>query len=242
MPYCPKCGLEVDNGITECPLCNFTIPDVPYENDLKKEEIELKNYYEELKILKKERKKKTRRVIFIIFILFAVGAGINNALQDYLLNNKLTFSPYVLSSLGLFVICLIVIFGFIKKIQYIFPLLFVSTSAFLFSLDVFSNGVEWFWSVALPLTAMGYGSVLLCLIIFMMRKPGKLIVGSIVLGFVSIMIVLVEVILDLYSGNFSLSWSLQVMIFTASLTLLLMLGKALVNGKWFKKLKRYLHF
>lgn len=26
MPYCPKCGVEVDNGVENCPLCSFPVP------------------------------------------------------------------------------------------------------------------------------------------------------------------------------------------------------------------------
>lgn len=28
MPYCPKCGVEVENDVLNCPLCDFPVPDV----------------------------------------------------------------------------------------------------------------------------------------------------------------------------------------------------------------------
>lgn len=31
MAYCPKCGVEVDNNVKNCPLCDFPIPDIGEE-------------------------------------------------------------------------------------------------------------------------------------------------------------------------------------------------------------------
>ncbi|HAK45660.1 MAG TPA: hypothetical protein DCO79_07050 [Spirochaeta sp.] len=242
MPYCPKCGVEVDHGTECCPLCSFSIPEIPFETDIKKEEIELKNYYEELKQLKDARKKKTRSVFFIIIILIVIGTAFNNAMQDWMSNNELTFSPYVMSSLGLFIICLIVIFGFIRRMKFVFPLLFLSSSVFLFSLDIFSNGIEWFWTLGLPLTTLSYGIVFITAIIIRKKKPGKLYSGSIILGFAAVLLVLMDSIINLYYGELMLSWSLNALFPIGSLALLLILGKALISGKTFKKLKRYLHF
>lgn len=34
MAYCPKCGVEVEHDVKNCPLCDFPIPDINEENYL----------------------------------------------------------------------------------------------------------------------------------------------------------------------------------------------------------------
>ena len=38
MPYCAKCGVEVENGVKNCPLCKFPIPDILSGEGKKEEE------------------------------------------------------------------------------------------------------------------------------------------------------------------------------------------------------------
>lgn len=241
MPYCPKCGVEVDFKIKTCPLCAFEIPEVPHEHDYPNEEIELKNYYEELKVLKKKSRKRSRQILFIVILLVTIAAAVNNTMQDWLRNNELTFSPYVLSSIGLFIIYLLPVFGFIKDWKKILTLLFIGSTAFLFSIDFYADGLEWFVPVGLPLTVLSIGMLFLIMLIIKKKKPGRLYSGSIILGAASVLLIILETVIDHYLGEFKLEWSLQALVAMGSLSLLLILGRVLINRDAFAKLRRYMH-
>lgn len=242
VPYCPKCGIEVDYGIVRCPLCTFVIPEIPPEHDILSEDIELKNYYDELKIIKSRRKHRTKQITFIIILLIAIGAAINNTMQDWLIDHTLTFSPYVLSSLGLFTVFLISIFGFIKGWKKNLITFFLAITAFLFSIDFYAGGLDWFLPLGLPITVLGAGLYLITRVIINKLKPDKLYGGSLLLGVTAILLILLELILDFYSGEIKLEWSIQSIVPLGSLALLFILGRALINRDFFSKLKRYMHF
>ena len=242
MPYCPKCGIEVDYGIVECPLCSFSIPEIAQEHDILSEDVELKNYYDELKQIKARRKLRTRQIAFIIILLIAIGAAFNNTMQDWITDHKLTFSLYVLSSLGLFTVVLISVFGFIKGWKKNLTVLFIAASAFLFSIDYYQGSPSWFLPLGLPIAVLGCGMFLLTKLIINKLKPGRLYSGSIILGSASISLILLELIIDLHSGKIALEWSLQSLVPLGSLALLFILGRVLINRDFFSKLKRYMHF
>jgi len=242
MPYCPRCGVEVEHDITECPLCSFSIPEVPNVVDIKKEEIELKNYYAELRELKKLQKKRGKAIAFTIIILAVIFVGFNNAMQDWYGNGRLTFSPYVLSSLGLFICILICLFGFIKNWKKIFLFLYITSSAFLFSIDYYNEVLAWFWTAALPISTATFGLVFLVAYIITRGKPGGLNNGGIIFTGIAILIILIELILDLHYGQLKLTWSIQVFITASSLAIIFLLARKIVHKSSFKKLKRFFHF
>jgi hypothetical protein len=242
MPYCPKCGIEVEYGVYECPLCSFEIPEIPHEMDVKKEEIELKNYYAELKELKKRRKKGTKRVTFLVIILLIAFAGFNNAMQDWYTNNSLTFAPYVLSSLGLITGIVICIFGFIKNWKLVFLFLFVITTVFLYSIDRYAGGIDWFFTLAVPAVSSAFGILFLTVFLIKTRSRGGFYNGGMIAAAVAVLSILAEIILDLNFGELKLTWSIQVSVTAFITAIVLVFARYLVNNNVFKYLKRYFHF
>ena len=243
MPYCPRCGVEVDKEIRECPLCSFEIPLVEEEPEAPTEEIELKNYYNELQNLKKTRRKRAKQFTFTVILLGSIAAVVNNTLQDYLGNNSLTFSPYVISSISLFLLFMLPVFGLIRGWKKIILLLGIGTAGFLLSIDFYSHGIEWFPLLGFPLTILTFGSLFLIMLLIKKIKPGKLYSTSIILGAVSVFMILVELIIELYlGGGVKLDWSLQALVAAGSLALLMILGGLMRKKHTFAKLKRYLHF
>ncbi|MDC7225672.1 MAG: hypothetical protein PQJ61_02780 [Spirochaetales bacterium] len=242
MPFCPRCGVEVDYGVRNCPLCTFNIPEVPYEQEILHEEIELKNYYTELRELKIKRRIRNKGIAFVIIILIAAGGVFNNIMQDLVANGELTFSLYVVSSFFLFIFCMISIFGLVHGWRNNLLMLFIATSITVLSLDFWSGGIEWFWTLGSPLVVVSFGFLSLTVFLIKKLKPGRLYGFSIILACVSILLIMVEIILDLYIGELELQWSLQSLIPNGSLALLCMAGRQLVNRDFFHKLKRYLHF
>ena len=242
MPYCPKCGVEVEHGILKCPLCSFDIPEIPHEDEQMHEELELKNYYTELHNLKKKSRRRAKQIAFIVIIFGAIGAAFNNTMQDWLGNNRLTFSPYVLSSIGVFILYLISIFGFIHGWKKNLLFLSLGTTAFIFSIDFYSDGLGWFLPLGLPICILTFGLIFATAIIIRKLKPGKLYSISIISAAAAIEVILLELIIDISLHNIRLQWSLQALVPLVSISLLCILGKSLEKHDIFAKLKRYMHF
>jgi Kef-type K+ transport system membrane component KefB len=137
---------------------------------------------------------------------------------------------------------LICLFGFIKAWKKIFLFLFCLTSAFLFSIDYYNNGTNWFWPMALPITTVTFGLVFLAALLIKNKKPGGLYNSGIIFTGIAVLIILIELILDLNSGEVNLTWSIQVFITAFSLALVILIARKMIHNSSFKRLKRFLHF
>ncbi len=67
MAYCPKCGVEVDDSIRKCPLCEFPVPDIHGSGD--RIEADRDKYPEAANIYEAYRSKVKNQVYFVITIL-----------------------------------------------------------------------------------------------------------------------------------------------------------------------------
>ncbi len=67
MAYCAKCGVEVENGVKNCPLCKFPIPDILSEKEEKRSYPKAENIYRE------ELQKRKNQIFYSIFVIFAVA-------------------------------------------------------------------------------------------------------------------------------------------------------------------------
>lgn len=66
MAYCPKCGVEVDDHVLKCPLCNFPIPDISEEGQCK---ISVEKFPEASNIYDVYRSKIKNQVYFVSLIV-----------------------------------------------------------------------------------------------------------------------------------------------------------------------------
>ena len=242
MPYCSKCGIEVDNSIRNCPLCDFPIPEIPTIIDVQKESIELRNYYDELKKLKKIRKRRVKNIIFFIFMLGIIYTAVTNASQDFYLNGRLTFSRYVLSATVLFTMVLLCLFGYLKKWSAILIFLSAGTCAFLFSLDAFEGGLSWFFPLGLPVLLLSMALIIIPVLIIKKVNRGRVFALGVILASIAAFTIFLEIVIDLFFGELRLSWSIQTFIFIFSLGLIILFSKKIFHSKLRKKMKRFFHF
>ncbi|MDC7223081.1 MAG: DUF6320 domain-containing protein [Spirochaetales bacterium] len=102
MPYCPRCGVEVEDRLENCPLCDTAIPDevrrlereeAPYPVDL----VHPRKMYKSLTV------KQRRRLIFSLMILTGLLPIILTTVLDVLQNRRVTWSYFVdISLVGAF--------------------------------------------------------------------------------------------------------------------------------------------
>ncbi len=95
MPYCPRCGVEIEDRLDTCPLCDTHIPDEVRDNPDKPGEfpedvIPPKPMYKEL-TKRQKRIFVTSLIIFLGFFPIAVTAGI-----DISQHKEITWSYYVM--------------------------------------------------------------------------------------------------------------------------------------------------
>lgn len=143
MAYCAKCGVEVENGVKNCPLCHFPIPDILLENEVREEE---RKYPKAENIYKEEFQKRKNQVFYSIFVIFAVAFIVFLFIK--IIYDVKIIDYFILSS-AFSMIYLFLFFGYIK-INYNAFAITVVTLFFTWFLNKFTGGI-WFKSYSLPI-------------------------------------------------------------------------------------------
>lgn len=142
--YCVKCGVELADSERKCPLCSTPVyfpglepsPDRPYPEFVGKVE------------------KFNPRGIYFIASFFILISLVISVICDLTLNGSITWAGVVIASACLFYIAVILPGWFPRYITEVFvPTDFAAAALFLFYLNLYLDG-EWFWTFALPITAM----------------------------------------------------------------------------------------
>ena len=145
MAYCPKCGVEVDNVIRECPLCRFPIPDITEPN------IRIESYqkYPEVTNIYKEYLSGIKNQVFfvvsvllisIILILVVIQNvfHVDSVFIDYFYVAAIACGAYVYFGLG-FHSWPVNITGMAG-----------TTALFTYIIETIQRG-GWYWSYAFPI-------------------------------------------------------------------------------------------
>jgi hypothetical protein len=243
MPYCPRCGVEVDYEIKKCPLCEFDIPPIPRNDPLARMEVsQFRNYYVELREEKKRRVRKVKLVVFLILTGLSLYSVLQVGFLDWIADRSMSFSPYVMSSLILFIVILYILFGYARKGKHVFSILFLFVSAFLLSLDLYDSSQRWFWDMGFPLTIASLGiAFAVSQIIKRVKKIWQYGLAAILAGG-GLLCFFVEMIIDLkINGEFTMNWSGQVLFFTLPLALIFIVLKLILPTRIADSFRRYFH-
>lgn len=202
MAYCPKCGVKVDHGGKDCPLCDFPIPVVEEEVEEQTHPFPTPEnvYPKEFKAIKKR--------IFKNIAVFLLLAVVVMYFQNILLQGTLTWARYSVAATFFLLAYIAVFLNFIPN-----PYFFVTASAlitlgFLFTMDWIGGELNWFWSLGLPLVA---GIFLLSLIgVFAYRhlKRKPLILAGVFMMLAGLYFIVVEgAVTGYFFGKIHLFWS-----------------------------------
>lgn len=143
MPYCAKCGVEVENGVKNCPLCKFPTPDILSGEEKKDED---RKYPKAENIYREELQKRKNQVFYSIFVIFAVAFIVFLFIK---MEYDFTIVNYFIISTAFSMIYLFLFFGYIK-INYSAVLIGITTIIFTAFLSKLTGG-NWFKSYALPI-------------------------------------------------------------------------------------------
>jgi hypothetical protein len=193
--YCVKCGVELERGRKECPLCKTK---VMYEELTHEPEEE----YPEVKInLYKMNKKKIKSRIYFIMLTLSVISILEVLLGNIAINGRLTWGYFVIPSL---IFTNIVVFTATDGWNLKKNLLLLSTSltVFLLILDLYDEKLTWSVKIGIPIVISFF---ILGLIFSKIKKQkkSKIKVFNYFLILIGIFIISIEIII---SGK--ISWSL----------------------------------
>jgi len=181
MPYCSRCGVEVDEGVPSCPLCRAPIQRL----DEGEARPGLKPWPEHVVPDELPPLSAKERLKFAVEIA-AVSMGIALAmllLIDLLSNRRVTWSAYPATGLVFGWLCLAVPFFLGRRPWLVLAALGPAAFLLLFLLDAIDGSIEWFPSYGLPIAAIALAAVAsVALASALAKKRGLNVVGFAFLG------------------------------------------------------------
>lgn len=218
MPYCPECGVELEQFIKICPLC--------YSKSVNEKPSNIRNYpvleTDEEDIKDKKSRQKLRRLFFDIINLLAILSIISIILTELFVNHNIYSSRYAVTSIIYSWICISSLLAFFKA-PYVAGSIIVPISAvFLALLDFFSGKMEWFFILGLPILGVIAFLYILTEIIIKVLHLRGLYVACIILLSISVFCCTANLFISKYLYDiFYIDWSLIVMVGVIPLIIIL---------------------
>ena len=163
--YCVKCGVELTDGQTVCPVCSTRVyhPDIPIKDappTYPKKDFESEEF--------------NRRGVLFVVTIFALLAVVLSIMFDISLAGEVTWSGYVASGMLTFYVCVILPLWFKHTTPAIFvPCGFASILLLLLYINLHTGG-DWFLSFAFPVTTSLGLIITAVTTVFHYVKRGKL--------------------------------------------------------------------
>ncbi len=205
LPYCFKCGVEVNNGVENCPLCNLELPVFEDEKIVEPRYPAHENVFREIK-------KRRRNVFFTVYSFIIIALVINLTLIDFNGDEVLTWSPYAVTYILGSIVYMIVFLQFTKNLKLNFAILGLNTILLLCINDFIDQKFDWFFGLGLPIAVISTVCLYYIFVVFYRKKllPYKIMETLIA---VSVFLIFLEIIINnfLFSKIY-LSWSLQTIV------------------------------
>lgn len=213
MNTCINCGVELDEGITVCPLCGKSPGNKNSKADIKG------NYPSDILTFNKNE---NRKHLWELGGIIAFSSIAVCTIVDLLISRKLDWSLYSdVSVLSLWLTLTLILFFKTRMLLFSSGLMVIMLSALL-AFDLIDTGPDWFFPVGLPLAISS--SVTGWLIVLLYRKArfkGFNIIAAALIILAGLTI-LTELILDNYfHGITDLRWSLIAAISVLPVSLIL---------------------
>ena len=151
MPYCSRCGVEVDDNIIKCPLCSTTIQHLPPEEDVK---LKYSPKAAPHSIAPRRNKKELRKMAAIL-VTFGLLIPASIAISaNIVFSISITWAAYTISTLIYVWVLVLLVLLYYKKPLLTLLAYYLSSLAFLYSIDYFSGNVSWFFKLAFPISTL----------------------------------------------------------------------------------------
>ncbi|WP_373482862.1 hypothetical protein [Acetobacterium sp.] len=238
MSYCPKCGVEVEDDVKNCPLCEFPIPDINEENYHQDSRYpQAINTYDEDHLGKKN---KAFFSITIIAISIMVIIGVIYLVYPW---NHVLLKYIALADLSIFAIVFFAM-GYLPP-NYNFLGAYITVVITCLCVYLISESqTNWFLSYAFPIATLVYLDVSLFRFIFKhtRHKSQFIFIPSNLILFVIVLAIGIDGIISLnVQGSIHLTWSLIVAVSGICIIVLLQTIYHRIPEKTRRMLKKKMH-
>ncbi len=207
MPYCSRCGVEVDGGIESCPLCDTPIQRL---GDAEPAEKRFPDFESDDKprMSARMRRKLVWEVISILgAIAIAVVVG-----SDLHAHATIGWSLYPTAAVALaWIVSTLLLY--VRRWPWLVAAgILLASAGFLAAIDEAGGGLDWFLGLSLPLLfLLVVVSALLIFVITRVRFGGLNVVAFVSLG-VALFCAGADAVIERYlTGRVGLSWSIVVL-------------------------------
>jgi len=197
--YCVFCGVKLQNGAKECPLCHTPVmlPQGP---------VEAQKLLYPARLPEDEKHSRTLVIWLITTVMIAVCLGC--LIFCLRTAHEASWSGYVLMATGMIWISLLFPLLFRRYRPMIFlPIAFASVACFLLYVCV-KNGENWFLSFAFPVTGIACVLTLLGVALFRYIRQGRLRLLGLYLVLIGASFMLIEFFQHITFGTPMFVWSL----------------------------------
>lgn len=200
MNNCINCGVELDDGITVCPLCGKSPGNKNAPGNIDS------NHPSDIITLNRIE---NRRHLWELGGIIAFSCIAVCTIVDFLISRKLDWSLYSDVSVLVLWLSLTLILLFRTRMNLFFSGLMITLLSALLAFDLIENGLDWFFPVGLPLAISASVAVWLIGILYKKARFKGFNIIAAALIILAGLTILTELILDNYiHGTVDLRWSL----------------------------------
>jgi hypothetical protein len=238
MPYCAKCGVEVDDNIKKCPLCDFPIPDVGQEPD----EQSINTFPEGENIYIDRVGVVKNKVFFILDIILIFTIPIFISIGVFYPSVTLNMN-YIINCIIASIFYLFFLFNYLKTYYNILGIGLTSI-ILTYKLDSIDGNLSWFYNYSILIIILVVGILYLCLFLYRRNeKENKAIyILTYVFGSIGLLCLGIDSIISYRINNYIRpSWSIIVLISCIAICILIQGLYLGLPEKVRNKIKRKLH-
>lgn len=206
MPYCSRCGVEVEEQTLYCPLCRAPIQMFTSDGEII---LPSRPPYTDTEVSRARKTTKERReaAIKILTAINLIPLLITSAI-DLILNSAITWSSYSTIAILFIWSCSVIPLFFYKHPFIIILCYFIATSGLQLGIGFFLHKFLWFSNFGLPISLTAYA--IITFIVYAGSKAkhrGFNIAAYILMGIVFLCIAIENITHSITPENITFSWS-----------------------------------
>ncbi len=207
MPICPNCGVELSETARMCPLCRELLPESG-EGGPGPGTAGPNGTAGSGAVFETLPPSYQRKIFLEVFSVCSLIGCLVVLAVEVIISRRVWWSLYPITSIA-YIDSLVCIPVVLKKIPALVGLILsLATLVFIFLIALVSNGLFWFWPVAMPIVLIVEVSVFVCVLLSVTSKRKGINVIAIVLLGISAICIGIETVLNLYIGrHFLITWS-----------------------------------
>ena len=223
----------MDESLSSCPLCGFTVGKVTITETRDQSEL----YPSDIILL---HKRETRKNIWELSGIISFSGIVVCTIVDLVIHKSLSWSLFADTSILVSWICLTLILLAFRKYFIIIPGFLITVLTMLFLFNLFSPPVKWFFGIGLPVTIALFVAVSIIILLWKVANFRGFNILAIAFIVLSGFCIVTEVFIDKYLSNaVDIRWSAIVAVSVLPIALVLLFVH--YRMKKGKRLDSYFH-